>query len=119
MYRRNPRARRPCAHIYADRLIGEGLVSKDEVDANEAATFRAELDAEFGAGGGLQTQFKADWLDGKWSGIGFAEEGARRGTTGVELERLRQIGSSLTMVPEHFNVHRTIQRFLHRTTPGK
>ena len=29
---------------------------------------------------------KADWLDGRWSGMGCAEDDARRGKTGVELD---------------------------------
>jgi len=97
-------------HIYADRLIGEGLVTAGEVEEMHEA-FRNHLDTEFEAAESYKPN-SADWLDGKWSGIGFAEEGARRGQTGVELERLREIGSLITRVPENFNAHKTIKRFL-------
>ncbi len=97
-------------HIYADRLIGEGLVTNDDVETIRSE-FRATLESEFAAADSYKSN-TADWLDGKWAGIGFAEEGARRGQTGVELDRLREIGALLTKVPEHFNVHKTIQRLL-------
>ena len=97
-------------HIYADRLIGEGIVTKDEVDGMHAKV-RELMDQEFAAADSYKPN-SADWLDGKWSGMGFAEEGARRGQTGVAVERLREIGSMLAMVPEHFNAHKTIKRVL-------
>ena len=34
------------------------------------------------------------------------------GKTGTPLETLREIGQKLTVVPEGFNIHRTIRRFL-------
>jgi len=97
-------------HIYADRLIGEGIITKTEVDGMRAEV-RSLMDQEFEAADSYKPN-SADWLDGKWSGIGFAEEGARRGQTGVEIERLREIGGLLAMVPEHFNAHKTIKRLL-------
>ena len=75
------------------------------------ADVRTMLDEEFAAADSYKPN-SADWLDGKWSGIGFAEEGARRGQTGVALDRLREIGKLITTVPEHFNAHKTIKRFL-------
>jgi 2-oxoglutarate dehydrogenase E1 component len=98
--------------IYADKLIAEGLVTKDEVDTMRAG-WRAHLDAEFDAGGGYKPN-KADWLDGAWSGLKVADsfDEQRRGKSGVNLDMLRTIGLKLAEVPEGFNVHRTIQRFL-------
>src|SRR5690606_26696187 len=54
------------------------------------------------------------WLDGVWSGLKVAETGdtPRRGNTGIGLDRLREFGARLTEVPEGFNVHRTVRRFL-------
>ena len=94
--------------IYTDRLIGQGLLTAEEVD-NAKKDFRAFLDKEFEAGESYRPN-KADWMDGKWSGLGRAEEGPRRGKTGVETDRLRQIGLKLTAVPEEFNAHRTLKR---------
>ncbi|MFD1697193.1 2-oxoglutarate dehydrogenase E1 component [Roseibium aestuarii] len=98
--------------LYSERLVKEGVVSADEVEQMKA-DWRAHLDGEFEAGQAFKPN-KADWLDGKWSGLKRAddEEDPRRGTTGVPTDELKHIGHKLTQVPEGFNVHRTIGRFL-------
>jgi 2-oxoglutarate dehydrogenase E1 component len=98
--------------IYAKRLIAEGVMTEGEVDKAKA-DWRARLDAELEAGSGYKPN-KADWLDGKWAGFksADAEEDARRGTTGVDLAVLKDVGRKITKVPDGFRVHRTIQRFL-------
>jgi 2-oxoglutarate dehydrogenase E1 component len=98
--------------IYAKRLIAEGVMTEGEVDKAKG-DWRARLDAELEAGSGYKPN-KADWLDGKWAGFksADAEEDARRGTTGVDLAVLKDIGRKITKVPDGFRVHRTIQRFL-------
>ena len=45
--------------------------------------FRAHLEDEFAAADCYRPN-KADWLDGRWSDMGFAEDDARRGETGVD-----------------------------------
>ncbi len=97
--------------IYADKLIAEGLVTAEEVERLKA-DWRAKLDAEYEAGQSYKPN-KADWLDGRWSGLKVAQdEGPRRGDTGVALDRLRELGLKMCEVPEGFRVHRTIRRFL-------
>ncbi len=98
--------------IYSKRLIEEGVVSEDDVTQMKAA-WRAKLEAEFETASGYKPN-KADWLDGRWSGLKVAGEveDPRRGNTGIALEELREIGSKITKVPEGFVVHKTIQRFL-------
>jgi 2-oxoglutarate dehydrogenase E1 component len=98
--------------IYSKRLVEEGVVSDADVDAMKAE-WRATLEAEFETAGGYKPN-KADWLDGRWSGLKAAgePEDPRRGNTGVALTNLREIGAKITKVPDGFVVHKTIQRFL-------
>ncbi|MGE0230880.1 MAG: 2-oxoglutarate dehydrogenase E1 component [Flavobacteriaceae bacterium] len=97
--------------IYAEKLIGEGLVTAEEVDRMKA-DWRARLDAEYEAGQAYKPN-RADWLDGRWAGLTVAQDdGPRRGQTGVEIDRLKAIGKRMTEVPETFHAHRTIRRFL-------
>ena len=99
--------------IYAKKLVAEGIVTQGEVDKMRA-DWRQRLDAEFEAGQSYSAN-KADWLDGRWAGVKAAQDvadDARRGETGVKLDRLRQIGERITAAPEGFNVHKTILRFL-------
>jgi 2-oxoglutarate dehydrogenase E1 component len=96
--------------IYADRLVKEGVLSQQEVD-DVQTQFRDYLEEEFKAGETYRPN-RADWLDGRWSGIGFADEGARRGLTGVDLDVLREVGSKLTKIPASLTPHKTIARIM-------
>ncbi len=98
--------------IYSKQLIDEGVMTAGEFDEMKGA-FRAHLDSELEASDGFRPN-KADWLDGKWSGIGFAEDEARRGNTGVDLDILKDVGRRITAVPKDFKVHRTVARLLER-----
>jgi 2-oxoglutarate dehydrogenase E1 component len=106
------RAHASTLEIYSKKLVAEGVVTEAEVDTMKAE-WRARLEIEFEAGTSYKAN-KADWLDGRWSGLKVAGdvEDPRRGNTGVSLDVLRDIGRKITAVPEGFKVHRTIQRFL-------
>ena len=98
--------------IYAERLAKEGVVAEADAKSMQA-DFRAHLDSELAAADGYKPN-KADWLDGRWSAIGFAEDEARRGTTDVAVEALKDVGCRLTTVPKDFNIHKTVGRLLAR-----
>jgi 2-oxoglutarate dehydrogenase E1 component len=102
----------PVATRYADRLVAEQILTEQQVDEMRSG-FRAHLESEFTAADHYKPN-KADWLDGRWSSIGFAEDEARRGNTGVDLNILRDIGRRLTKVPGDFNAHKTVKRLLNR-----
>jgi 2-oxoglutarate dehydrogenase E1 component len=112
MYR-NIRAHPTTLQIYAKKLIGEGVVTQGEVDKMRS-DWRHRLEAEFEAGQAYVAN-KADWLDGRWSGVKAAQDvsdEARRGRTAVDANKLRALAERITAVPEGFSVHKTIQRFL-------
>jgi 2-oxoglutarate dehydrogenase E1 component len=96
--------------VYSRRLVDEGLFSRAEIDRMQAE-FRAYLEEEFAASDAYRPN-RADWLDGKWSGIGHAEEGARRGVTGLDLDLLKEVGRKLTTIPKSFHPHKTIARII-------
>jgi 2-oxoglutarate dehydrogenase E1 component len=98
--------------IYASKLIGENIVTAAEVESMRAE-WRTRLDGELEASQGYKPN-SADWLDGRWSDVKAARDAddPRRGHTGAPLDLLREIGRKITIVPQGFRVHRTIQRFL-------
>ncbi|MFQ5775752.1 MAG: 2-oxoglutarate dehydrogenase E1 component [Kiloniellaceae bacterium] len=110
MYRRikdHPSTR----EIYAERLIAEGVVTKQAVD-RMAADWQERLEADFESSSSYKPN-KADWLEGAWSGLDRARGyDARRGKTAVALETLKEVGEALARVPEAINVHRKIVRQL-------
>jgi 2-oxoglutarate dehydrogenase E1 component len=112
MYRKI-RSHPAIVEMYSKKLLEEGTVTEAEFDEMKNA-WRSKLDAEFDTASSYKPN-KADWLDGRWSGLKAVREDQddpRRGQTGVAAETLQQIGRALTSVPEGFHVHRTIQRFL-------
>ncbi len=100
----------PVLEIYSERLIAEGVITAASVQKMKD-DFRTELDEDFEAADSYKPN-KADWLDGAWVGLkAVKEEGrARRGDTGVELTALKQLGKSLTEIPDGFNAHKTLTR---------
>ncbi len=95
---------------YSKKLAEQGVVNKEESDKLRSG-FWNELETEFEAAESVRPN-KADWLDGRWSGITLAEEGPRRGHTAVDLDTLNTVGKKLTEVPEGFTLHKTIDRLL-------
>ncbi len=96
--------------LYSRRLIAEGVATQADIDG-WIAEFDAFLDAEFD-GGKTYKANKADWLDGKWSGLGQATDEERRGQTGVPLQKLIDIGDRITSIPERLDTHKTVRRVI-------
>lgn len=99
-------------NIYADKLKSEGVVAEGEVEAWTQA-FRDRLETEFEAGQNYKPN-RAEWYDGRWSGLGPAgeENEDRRGDTGIPVERLKALGEKITTLPSDFKAHRNIERFV-------
>jgi 2-oxoglutarate dehydrogenase E1 component len=98
--------------IYGEKLAGEGVIDKAEVEGAKAQ-WRAHLEEEFEIGSAYKPN-KADWLDGAWSGLTTPQVSDERrvGTTGVPLAALKEVGERLAAVPPNFHIHRTVKRFL-------
>ena len=96
--------------LYARQLIDEGLL--DKAAAQKVIDDRiAYLDAEFDAGTNYLPN-KADWLEGRWSGMVTAHGDDRRGETAVDLDLLRQIGTSMTSLPGDMTLNKKLMRII-------
>ena len=96
--------------LHAARLSAAGVLAA--ADAEEMVeTYRQRLDEEFDAAKSYKPN-KADWLEGRWTGLSVASGEARRGKTAVDSSTLRKVGRALSEVPADFNAHRTIRRQL-------
>jgi len=96
--------------IYTERLVRDGLIPEGEIEDMKAA-FQAQLNEEFEAGKEYRPN-KADWLDGRWSGLGKNEGEYQRGDTAVDESILREVGANLTHVPDDIKPHKTVLRML-------
>jgi 2-oxoglutarate dehydrogenase E1 component len=99
-------------NVYSKRLIAEGVITTEEFEAMKA-DYRKSLDEDFSASEGYKAN-KADWLDGRWSGMKSAKDldDPRKGLTGVDIKTLKDIGLKITKAPKTFSVHKTMQRVL-------
>ncbi len=103
----------PISEIYGQRLIDEGVVDKQWID-DHRQNFIAHLNEEFEAAKSYLPN-KADWFEGRWTGLGKPEEPvlARRNiNTAVSKSMLCSIGETLATVPPDFHIHKTLGRIL-------
>jgi 2-oxoglutarate dehydrogenase E1 component len=96
--------------VYADKLVKEGLLSKDETDGL-ATAFQGRLEQDFEAANAFKPN-RADWLEGRWSGLEAmsGEEEFLQFDTPVAMDVLREVGKALVTTPEGFSLNRKIAR---------
>ena len=103
----------PVSKQYGERLIAEGVVDQGWIDA-KVASFTALLEDEFTAGANYLPN-KADWFEGRWSGLNrpLEPDTARRNIeTGVSESEFKALGATLTTVPEDLGIHKTLARII-------
>lgn len=96
--------------IYKKQLADEKVIPLEESDSI-IQNFRSRLEKDFQQASDYKNE-KADWLEGKWSGLEIASGDERRGSTAVNLDFLKEVGDKLTEVPSHLNLHPKIIRQL-------
>ena len=102
---------------YSEKLSKEGLVPEGEIE-DLKISFQNFLSKEFEDSKSYKPN-KADWLDGKWSGLGkYTKESVikdgqyQRGKTSISIEKFKEVGQALTKIPNHINAHKTVKRML-------
>ncbi|WP_207480235.1 2-oxoglutarate dehydrogenase E1 component [Arenibaculum pallidiluteum] len=96
--------------IYARQLVSENVVTAAEAD-RIVQEFQDRLEKEFEAATNYKPN-RADWLEGKWSGLEAGRGDERRGETAVPLEVLKEVGLSISKVPQGYNINSKIVRQL-------
>ncbi|HEY1722737.1 MAG TPA: 2-oxoglutarate dehydrogenase E1 component [Magnetospirillaceae bacterium] len=98
--------------LYAQKLVSDGVVTQEQAD-KLYADFQATLEADFQAAKSFKVN-KADWLEGKWAGLGalHEEEEMRDERTGVAVDALKEVGAALSRIPDGFHLNPKIARQL-------
>ena len=98
--------------LYASRLVDEGVVTQARGRRLDRGVRARSSTQEFEAGKSYKAN-KADWLDGKWSGLGLARATSRRGDTGVAAaEAARTSAARSPRSPSGIDVHKTVRRVI-------
>jgi 2-oxoglutarate dehydrogenase E1 component len=93
---------------FADKLISEKVLTKEEFEEEKNA-YQKRLDEEFEASKSYISN-EHDWFTGVWSKFTTELGHDRRGDTGIEIEKIKNLGKKLAHIPEGFNAHKTISR---------
>jgi 2-oxoglutarate dehydrogenase E1 component len=85
------------AHIYSDKLVADGTITKAEADA-KFAEFKSFFEKQYEAAKSFKPN-KADWLEGQWAGYEKPKGEHPAGDTGVDLGVLKEVGMALGKEP--------------------
>ncbi len=96
--------------LYTERLVADGLIPEGEIE-DMKAQFQARLNEEYEIGKAFKPN-KADWLDGRWTGLDREREDYQAGDTAVSPESFAEVGAALTRAPADFDLHKTVVRQL-------
>ena len=93
--------------IYGKKLSNEGLTS-DTVLQDEKTKFKNFLEQEFESSKNYKSELK--WFDGAWSRFKPGLGKDKRGVSGVEKNKLLEIGKKISLIPKDFSVHKTLKK---------
>ena len=93
--------------IYGKRLSEEGLTSLDEIESQKDK-FKKFLEKELELSKTYKSELK--WFEGAWSRFKPGLGKDKRGVSGVDKEKLKNIGKKISTIPLNFNVHKTLKK---------
>ena len=94
-------------NIYAKKLVAEGVITQEEF-SNMKIEFKNLLEEQFKTA--KEYKPKLAWYEGVWSRFKPERGKDKRGVTGVQVEKIREIGKKITLIPESFNAHPTLKK---------
>jgi 2-oxoglutarate dehydrogenase E1 component len=98
--------------LYAERLVAEGSLTAAEATAMWDG-FQATLEEAYAAAQSYKPN-KADWLEGKWSGMAPADavDEEVAASTALTTEQLKIVGRAISAPPTNFEINPKIARQL-------
>jgi len=98
--------------LYGQQLVKEGTMTAEEVQGM-IDDFNAKLEEDFQAAQNYKPN-KADWLEGHWQGLVqlSEEEEHHEHDTSAPMELLKEVGESISRVPDSITAHSKIVRQL-------
>ncbi len=103
--------KRPLRELLADQLVGEGAVTREQVDAMGRG-YRALLDEAHQESAKVAVQAGTQPTSGFWRGYQGGRLPREQPATGVALELLQRLAVALTTLPQGFDLHPKAQKLL-------
>ena len=95
--------------VYGEKLVHEGLISKDHLD-NSIKKFKDLLDDQFKNAKNYKP--KIEWFEGTWSRYKPEKGKDKRGVTGFDTKKLIEISNKINSIPSDINIHKTISKIM-------
>ncbi len=95
--------------VYGEKLIQEGSITEDYLK-NSIKEFKELLDDQYKNAKNYKP--KIEWFEGTWSRYKPDRGKDKKGVTGYDIDKLRDISNKINIIPEEFNVHKTISKVL-------
>ena len=96
-------------NFYGEKLIKEQTISKDYLNTS-IKKFKDLLDDQFKTAKDYKP--KIEWFEGTWSRYKPERGKDKRGVTGADIKKLREISEKITTIPKEINVHKTISKIM-------
>ena len=93
--------------IYGNRLCEEGLTSSNKIE-DQKTKFKKFLESQLE----LSKTYKSEltWFEGAWSRFKPGLGKDKRGKSGVDKDKLIEIGKKISIIPDNLNPHKTIKK---------
>ena len=95
--------------VYGEKLVSEGSITNDYLN-NSIKKFKDLLDDQFKNAKNYKP--KIEWFEGTWSRYRPERGKDKRGVTGSDTKKLRNISDKINTIPTEINIHKTITKIL-------
>ena len=93
--------------VYGQKLIQERIISSEQLDKN-IQEFKDLLNDQFKNAKDYKP--KIEWFEGSWSQYKPERGKDKRGVTGYDIKKLKDISEKINSIPENANIHKTIRK---------
>ena len=94
-------------NVYGNKLIKDETITQDEFNSMKME-FKNLLEEQFQTA--KQYKPKLEWYEGIWSRFKPEKGKDKRGITGASLDKIKEIGEKLTVIPQEFDAHPKIKK---------
>ena len=96
-------------NVYGEKLIGEGSISDDYLKKS-ILKLKDLLNEQFKNAKNYKP--KIEWFEGSWSRYKPERGKDKRGITGLDIKKLKEISERINSIPKEINIHKTILRVM-------
>ena len=91
--------------VYGEKLINQRSISNDYLN-NSIKKFKDLLNEQFKNAKDYKP--KIEWFEGTWSRYKPERGKDKRGVTGFDTKKLKEISIKINTIPQEMNIHKTI-----------